>query len=357
MPTTSAPAAAKPVNVAVVGLGFMGVTHLRAYLSNPLACVVAVCGAGRTPVNGILPGIAGNIKKSGDVHLGPGVKVFNQLGELLADPEVQLVDICTPTPLHSEQVIAALRAGKHVLCEKPLAPSAAAAREILQVAATAPGILMPAMCMRFWPGWNRLKHMAAEQTHGKVLAARFRRVSEMPAWGRPGTYGGSNDPGGALFDLHIHDTDFVNHLFGCPASVFSSGTLGAGGAIQHVVTQYHYPGGPAVHAEGSWLLAQGFNMACTIYCERGTFDFDLARGAEAMQLTEPGQPPRTIPCDGPDGYAAEINYLLDCVAKGRPPQLVTRLDALTALEICEAEEKSLRTGMVVKVQANNQAKS
>src|SRR5271170_2709521 len=118
MPNSSGPTAVKPVNVAVVGLGFMGVTHLRAYLGNPQARVVAVCGAGRMPVNGILPGVAGNIKKSDDVHLGPGVKVFSKLGELLANAEVQLVDICTPTPLHAEQVIAALRAGKHVLCEK-----------------------------------------------------------------------------------------------------------------------------------------------------------------------------------------------------------------------------------------------
>jgi len=203
--------------------------------------------------------------------------------------------------------------------------------------------------MRFWPGWNRLKQAVGEQTYGKVLAARFRRVSEMPAWSRQGTFGGSHDPGGALFDLHIHDTDFVNHLFGRPASVFSSGIVGTGSSIQHVVTQYHYPGGPAVHAEGSWLLTQGFNMAYTMYCEWATLDFNLARGAEAMQITEPGQSPRTISCDEPDGYGAEINYMLDCVASGLTPQIVTGHDGLTALEICEAEEQSLRSGAVEKL--------
>lgn len=339
----------KSVNVAVVGLGFMGVTHLRAYLGHPFARVVAVCDAVRVPVNGVLAGVSGNIKKSDDIQLGSDVKVFRKLEELLADPEIQLVDLCTPTPVHPEQVIAALKAGKHVLCEKPLARTSAAAREIMQVAASSAGMLMPAMCMRFWPGWSWLKQVVAEQTFGRVLAANFRRVSQMPGWSGQGTYAGGNDLGGALFDLHIHDTDFVNHLFGRPQRVFSSGVFGVGGSVNHVVTQYHYPGGPAVHAEGSWLLAQGFNMAYTLHCERATLDFDLARGAEALRVTEFGQSPRIVAGVGTDGYGVEIGYMLECVAHGRPPQVVTGQDGVVALEICEAEEQSIRTGQPVKL--------
>ncbi len=349
MKTENVRDASKPVNVAVVGLGFMGVTHLRAYLTNPVARIVAVCDAVRLPVNGILAGVAGNITKSDDLNLGAQVKVYRQLAEVLADPEVELVDLCTPTPLHPEQAIAALRAGKHVLCEKPLARTSAAAREILQVAEAAPGFLMPAMCMRFWPGWAGLKQVVEEKTYGKVLTARFRRLSEMPGWSKAGTYGGGTDMGGALFDLHIHDTDFVNFLFGRPAGVFSSGVTSASGSIDHVVTQYNYPGGPAVHAEGSWLLTKGFQMAFTIHCERATLDFDLARGAEALQISEPGKEIQTIRLEGPDGYGEEIRYAVDCVAQRRRLEIVTARDGVTALEICEAEEKSIRTGAIVKL--------
>ncbi len=343
------PAQPKPVNVAVVGLGFMGVTHLRAHLDNPAARIVAVCDANRVPVNGVLSGVAGNIKKSDDIQLGPDVKVFRDLKELLADSEIEAVDLCTPTPLHPEQVIASLQAGKHVLCEKPLARTAAATREILSHAKNAPGFLMPAMCMRFWPGWSGLKQVVAAQTHGKVLAARFRRMSEMPAWSRTGTFAAGSDLGGALYDLHIHDVDFVNFLFGRPASVFASGVMNGSGSINHVVAQYHFPGGPAVHAEGSWLLATGFNMQFTLLCERATLDFDLARGADALIITEAGQSPRTIRCESGDGYAAEIRYFVDCVANKRAPQIVTGRDGLTALEICEAEEQSIRTGQPAKL--------
>ncbi len=332
------------VNVAVAGLGFMGVTHLRAYLRNPSARVVAVCGLNRLPVNGVLRGVAGNIKKTDDIRLGASVKVYRQFNELLADREVEMVDICTPTALHPAHVIAALKAGKHVLCEKPIAQNSIDARKILRAAAASKKFLMPAMCMRFWPGWSWLKKVVAERTYGKVRAANFRRLSVMPGWGGAGSH-----PGGALFDLHIHDTDFVNYLFGRPKSVFSTGVIGEGGAINHVVTQYQFPGGPAVSAEGSWLLVSGFQMNFTVICERATLDFDLARGAAALRVDEAGKKSRTIKLETGDGYDTEIRYFVDCVLRGKRPEAVTALDAVTALEICEAEEKSVRTARLVKI--------
>lgn len=343
----SATPPANRVNVAVVGLGFMGVTHLRAYLQAPEARIAAVCDAVRLPVNGILAGVAGNIKKSDDIDLGPDVKVFRKLEDVLRDPEIQLVDLCTPTPLHPEQAVAALKAGKHVLCEKPLARTSAAAEAILAAQKSAPGFLMPAMCMRFWPGWSWLKQVVAEKTYGKVLAARFRRLSAMPTWSKAGTYAGSSSIGGALFDLHIHDTDFVQFLFGPPHAVFSTGVTAPDGSVDHVMTQYLYPDGPVVHAEGGWLLASGFNMAYTLLCERATLDFDLARGAEAMHVTEMDKPARVVTCDGPDGYGEEVRYAVQCALTRQAPSIVTAEDGLRALQICEAEEKSVKTGQVV----------
>ncbi len=340
VPTTS-------VNVAVVGLGFMGLSHLRAYFENPLAKVVAVCGATRLPVNGILSGVVGNIQSTSDIQLGPEVKIFKSLQDLLAEPEIQLVDLCTPTPLHSEQAIAALKAGKHVLCEKPTARTSIEAREILKVAAISPGFLMPAMCMRFWPGWSWLKQVVVAETFGKVLAASFCRMSAMPAWNPKSTDSVKNVLGGALFDLHIHDTDFINYLFGRPESVFSTGVSGTNGEINHVVTQYHYRNGPAVCAEGSWLLAQGFKMAYTFHCERATLDYDSTRGVDALIVTESGKLPLTVKLENTDGYALEIDYILHCVANLQTPKTVTTEDGVVALEICEAEERSIQTGAVV----------
>jgi predicted dehydrogenase len=338
----------RKVNVAVVGLGFMGVTHIKTYQQIKAAKIVAVCDSVRLPVNGVLAGVTGNITGSGAIDLGRKVKVYRALAEVLADPEVELVDLCVPTVLHPEQAIAALRAGKHVLCEKPLALSSAQARKIVQAAQAASGFFMPAMCMRFWPGWCCLKQVVAEKPYGKVQAARFRRMSPMPGWSKA-TYSSGKLSGGALLDLHIHDTDFVQFLFGRPASVFSAGVTRPGNSIDHVVTQYNFPGGPAVYAEGGWLLFGNFNMSYTVLCEQATLDYDSARGAEALQVTEQGKSPRVVKSGGGDGYSGEIRYMLEAIRTGKAPKVVTARDGLSAVEICEAEAKSVRTGKVVAV--------
>ena len=335
---------AKKVNVAVAGLGFMGTTHLRAYQAIRQARIVAVCDAVRQPINGVLTSVQGNLKRGADLSLGTRVKVYREFQELIADPDVDLVDLCTPTALHAAQAIAALKAGKHVLCEKPLAQDAAAARKILETAAKSDKFLMPAMCMRFWPGWSWLKEVVTKQTFGAVKAAGFRRVTAKPAWSQAGTH-----LGGALLDLHIHDTDFVNFLFGRPAAVFSTGVTCAASAVDHIVTQYIYPLGPTVQAEGSWLLPDGFNMSFTVHCERATIDFDLSRGAGALRLQTAGKKTRTIKLKNTDGYHQEIASFVQSVAHGVKPSIVTAADGLTALEICAAEEKSVRTGKVVKL--------
>ena len=332
----------KKVNIAVAGLGFMGVTHLRAYQRLHNARIVAVCDNTRAPVNGVLGGVNGNLGDSTAIALGGQVRVYREFEALLADPEVEAVDICTPTALHAAQVLAAMRAGKHVLCEKPLAQNAGEARELLARIKGAKCFLMPAMCMRFWPGWMELKQIVTGTTYGAVLAANFRRLSVKPAWSRNGAHAG-----GALYDLHIHDTDFVNFLFGRPQKVFSTGVTDAAGNVDHVVTQYVYAGGPVVHAEGSWLLADGFHMAFTLQCEQATLDFDLARGVGALQILRRGRAQRRLQPAGTDGYSGEIRYFVNCVARGKKPAVVTAQDSLTALEILRAEEKSVRRGRLV----------
>lgn len=338
----------KPVNVAVVGLGFMGITHIKSYQQLPDARLVAVCDAFRQPVNGVLTGVSGNISSSDPLDLGRDIRAYKQLEDLLKDGEVDLIDLCVPTPLHAPQAIAALQEGKHVICEKPLARNSTIAREIVNAAKSAKGFFMPAMCMRFWPGWSWLKELADNNTYGKLLTARFRRVSAPPGWSRDSYFKGG-DSGGALLDLHIHDTDFVQFIFGRPKSVFSTGLSRFSGAIDHVVTQYQVANGAAVYAEGSWLLTSGFNMSYTVNFERATLDFDSGRGADALRLDEEGQPTRTVKPDGVDGYVEELRHLITCIQSGKAPSVVTAQDGLNAVEICEAEEKSVLTGRVVEL--------
>lgn len=337
------------INVAVVGLGFMGVTHLKAYRKLKDVRIAAICDAVKLPTDGVLTSVAGNVADPDPVRLDmTQVRAYREFDQLLADKGVDLIDLCVPTPLHVKQAVAALGSGRHVVCEKPLARTSAQGRQIAAAAARAKGFFLPAMCMRFWPGWSWLKEAVADRRYGRVLAARFRRVSEPPGWAKSSYFKG-DESGGALLDLHIHDTDFIQFVFGRPKAVFSTGLTRYSGAIDHVVTQYEVEGGAAVYAEGTWLLTPGcgFNMSYTVMFERATAEFDSGRGAEALRITEDGKGARIEPPGEGDGYTGELGHMIESIRAGQTPTVVTARDAVSAVEICEAEERSVMTGQKV----------
>lgn len=340
-----------PVPVGIVGLGFMGAMHVKAYRKIPQARIAALCSQSGRNLDGDFSKVAGNLGPQESVRLDmKGVQAARDFGELLKNPEIQLVDICTPTRTHAEFVLRALKAGKHVICEKPLARTSELALAITQAAEGAKTYFMPAMCVRFWPEFAWLKQTTDSQRFGKVLDARLRRVAEPPGWGHDSYFKGA-ESGGALFDLHIHDVDFVQYCFGRPVSVYATGYSKVSGAIDHVMAHFRMEGGAAISVEGSWSMAPGFGFhnSFTVNYEKATVDFDLARGAEKLKLFEPGKAPQVITCEGDDGYVAELRHMIDCIQKQTPPRVVTARDALRAVEICEAEELSIRTGQVVSI--------
>jgi predicted dehydrogenase len=337
------------IHVGIVGLGFMAATHIKAYRQIEGVKIAALCNPSGRHLDGDFSKVAGNVGDNAPLVLDMGdVKATKNVEDILNDPAIDLVDICAPTAAHRELSIAALKAGKHVLCEKPLARSSAAARAIVEIADKSKGFFMPAMCARFWPGWGWLKETIDSKQYGDVLAASFRRVAEPPAWGQKNFFNGA-ESGGGLFDLHIHDTDFVQFCFGRPRSVFSTGYSKFSGAIDHVLSQYEVASGAVVHAEGSWAMAKGFgfSMSYIVNFEKATADYDLARGPNALRLCEEGQTPRTVECPGPDGYVLELQHFLDAIRSGKAPSVVTARDALSAVEICEAEEKSVNLRQIV----------
>lgn len=334
------------INVGVIGLGMMGQTHLDVYAKRRDVKIVAVSDRDKDRLHGKQKA-AGNIEgqAQGGVDLS-SVKKYEEGLDLIADPDVQLVDICLPTPLHRAYAEAALKAGKHLLVEKPLARTSEEAHAIADAAEEAAGVAMPAMCMRFWPGWDWLKRAVDEGTYGKVLSAHFRRVASHP--GGP-FYSDGDACGGAVLDLHIHDADFVQHLFGMPEAVFSRGYSRVTNRLDHVTTHYLYPDGPMVVAEGGWAMSKGFgfSMQFTVNFERATAVFDIGE-KHPLKLVRDG---KAEPVDLPAGmgYEHEIDYLIRCIAGGKRPERVTLRDAARSVEIVEAEVKSAATGHIAAV--------
>jgi predicted dehydrogenase len=335
------------IRVGVIGLGMMGLTHLDVYARREDVEVLAVADRDPQLLSGAVRA-AGNIVGQAQGSFDPNrVKRYSEAADLIADPQIDLVDVCLPTHAHFDSVSSALRADKHVLVEKPLARNAADAMRLAELARSSKGLAMCAMCMRFWPGWTWLKDAIDQQTFGKVRSASFRRLASHP--GRS-VYTSGELSGGAILDLHIHDTDFIEFCFGPPRAVVSRGYSTITSAIDHVVTQYVYDETPLVMAEGSWCMASGygFSMQYIVNFECASAIYDFASSA-ALKLVRDGKvEPVQIPPGM--GYEHEIGYFLDCIKQNRKPQVVTLEDAALSVAIVEAEGRSIASGQPVPIQ-------
>ncbi len=330
--------------IGVIGLGFMGRMHIAAYQKISGAQVVAIADKDPQRASGDFSSGWGNVSGAATTMNMNGVLGTTDFNELLRMKEVDIVDICLPTPFHEEFAKKAVKKGKHVLCEKPLALSSGEATRIAKAAAKAKGFFMPAMCMRFWPQWAWIKQAVVENRYGKVTDASFSRLASMP----PGWFADGKISGGGILDLHVHDTDFVYYLLGKPDAVFSRGNIGVSGAIDHITTQYIYEGGPSVTAEGSWTRTEGFpfTMRATVGFEKATVIFDISAPKPLLLCQDKKAEP--IEMVG-DGYEVELAYFVNCVNTNTRPTIVTAEDAVMGLKIVEAERKSIETGRIVKV--------
>ena len=345
------------VKVGVIGLGFMGKTHLGFHLANKQARVVAICDQDAKKAAGDFGAAGGNLGGQKGIDLGKDVKGYRKPEDLIADPEVELVDICLPTYLHAEYAIKALKAGKHVLSEKPLSVDLKEADAIVKAAKKAKGFFMCAQCIRFWPEYAWLKEAVEKKKFGKVHSAVFRRFANTPTYTWKGWILNPKLSGSALFDLHVHDTDYVRYVFGEPKAVFSVGNGGKAtkGGIDHVVTSYIYKNPSLlVSAEGGWNADPSFPfcMRFTVVFEKATLDFDFAREGKTLMLHKAGaKEAEVIKVDNRTGWEAEIDYYLNCLDNGKAPKVMTPEAARNSVALVHAEMKSVQSGKVVPFKA------
>jgi 1,5-anhydro-D-fructose reductase (1,5-anhydro-D-mannitol-forming) len=159
------------------------------------------------------------------------VRVWTDLDQALADPAIEIVYVATPVFLHGPQTIQALRAGKHVVCEKPMAMNEAEARSMVQTAEETGKILGVAYYRRCYPKIRRAKELIAAGTIGKPV---FAELTNHMWFDGTGARGWLFDPakagGGPLFDVASHRIDVLNFLFGQPLRVV--------GQLSNVVHHY-----------------------------------------------------------------------------------------------------------------------
>jgi predicted dehydrogenase len=346
------------VNVGIVGIGFMGMIHYLAYQRLKGARVAAVCSRDRKKLAGDWRGIKGNFGPPGTKMDLAGVSGYAELDELLADPRIDLVDLCLPPALHAEAAMAALRAGKHVICEKPIGLTTADADRMVAAAGKAGRMLMIAHVLPFFPEFAFARQAVTGGKHGRLLGAHFKRIISDPTW-IPDFY----DPrkvGGPVIDLHIHDAHFIRLLCGMPQAVSSRGWM-KGEVVEFVNTQFDFGhDGPAVTAASGALRQQGrgFTHAFEIYLERATLLFDFAMiGPDpvvAMPLTVLGEKGKiTRPkLDGGDAitaFVAELGEAAKAIRTGTPSPMLAGDLARDALLLCQRQTQSVSRGKPVRV--------
>ena len=341
---------ANKLKVGIIGLGSMGSTHLDIYSKIKEVEVIAIADSIQSRLDGSSKA-EGNI--SGQAEGGvTGLSVIKYLDgmELIENPDIDIVDICVGTDLHFTFVEAALSKGKHVLVEKPLARTYDEAKKIIKLAEESNKYVMSAMCLRYWPAWVFLKEAIDSNAYGKCLSLNFKRQTSFPGGA---FYSDHNQCGGALLDLHVHDTDFVNYCLGLPEAVFSQGYKGPSGGIDHIATHYIYNQSdlsPLVSSEGSWTMQEGygFNMSYTANFENGTLSYLLEQD-ETLKLFRSGSQPESINLKEGMGYEFEIRTFVDEILSGNSTNLDLLRQASETVAIIEAEKTSIETCSLVSI--------
>lgn len=345
------------IRIGIIGIGFMGFTHFEGAKKLKGARVAAISTRNPKRLAGDWTGIQGNFgPPAGKVDLSK-IKKYADYRELLADPDIDLVDICLPTDKHEAVVLESLKAGKATLVEKPIAIDLKAADRMVRASEQAGKPLMVAHVLPFHSEFRFVKEAVQSGKYGKLLAAHFRRVITPPKWSKD--MADYRKLGGWGIDLHIHDNHFIGLLCGMPKSVFSRGIV-EDGLVNHVHTQYVYDDPRlAVTCVSGGIAASGLQFAhgFEIYLEKATILFNAGTiGGQWIVdrpltlITDRGQPITPKLKSGGEwcsAFTEELQAAVDALRSNKETPLLSGTLARDALKLCHAEAKSISTGKPV----------
>ena len=330
----------KKARIGLIGLGAMGRVHYDCWRKSAVAELVAVSDRNPMMLAGDWAGKEFNIGEQAAQQVDlSDVATHLRAEDLIADPSVDAVDICMPTPMHGPLALAALRAGKHVFCEKPMSLSLDVCAEMERTARECGRHLTVGHCLRYWPQYVKAHELLTGGELGRALYASFHRSSAAPMWSDNDWYMKGAESGGVL-DMHIHDVDVALWWFGRPQSIAASG-LAPGGLPMVIDAAWRYEGGPSVHLHGAWDRNGGaFRHAFRLVMEKGTLVHDLAVDANALTLFRDGKG-EPVPVAATSGYQDELDDFAAGINAGRAPHRITPADSRLAVEVGLEELRQL----------------
>jgi len=315
------------IKVGLIGYGGIGSVHYDAYKTKENAEIVAVSDV-RTDL--------AKEKLGDDIK---NVNVYSSMEELLANEEVDMVDICTPTYMHADMSVKALESGVHVMCEKPMALNSADTQRMVDAANKTGKIFMIGHVVRFMKPYVYLKSVVDSGELGKPLQLEFKRLSHIPEWSWEDWMRDREKSGGSLVDLSIHDLDYVQYVFGKPKKV-SSTYHKLKGNSDFLVSELVYDGMVAT-VSGAFYNAPDFPFKAEYLAVFENGYVELSKGkvyknGEEINLSEAATKASGINLPDVGGHEAEIHYFVDCVANGVKPEIITPEEAQDTIKLVEA---------------------
>ena len=338
------------IGFAVIGLGGMGRTHLSSLARHGQAEVVAVHDSDPQRVAGSLAPGGVNLETGARPWDESSVRRCAKLEEILRDETAEAVVVATPSHRHAELTRAALAAGKHVFCEKPMALTVGDCEAMLSAAAAADRRLMIGHVLRFWGEYVAAAEVVRSGRLGALRGLWLSRLCGVPDFGAGGWFLDEAKSGGALMDLHVHDVDYALSLLGMPQAIRARGQVGPSGGYDRVFAWYDYGAeAPAVQMEGVWTAGRDapFVMAFHMYFEQGTLDYRSDRQPALLSFGPDG--PLELDVGGESGYAVEMDHFIGCIARGADSDVAPPQSSRDAVALAAATAESIRTGKEVRI--------
>jgi UDP-N-acetylglucosamine 3-dehydrogenase len=309
--------------VAVVGTGFWGKNHARVYGELGETELVAVCDM--DPLRA---------RTVGDQF---GVKSYTSMGRMLQNRDIEAVSVCTWSTSLAKVAVKAVRAGKHVLVEKPMAANVRQAERLLEAAKKSGVHVTVGFLMRFIPGLQHIKRAVKEKSIGELVCATAKRVSQWPE--RIGDVG-------VVKDTAIHDIDVMLYLFNQdPIAVYAkTGSMRHKKFEDYAQLMLTFEGGKTAFIESNWLTPYKTRVLIATGSEAiMSLDY-ITQELRVEDARETVQPRYAVQ----EPLKLELRHFANCVA-GREKPLITGSDGLRALKIAESALKSSATGRIVKL--------
>ncbi|MBR2925989.1 MAG: Gfo/Idh/MocA family oxidoreductase [Clostridia bacterium] len=315
------------LKVGLIGCGFMGAMHANCYKNLADVEIVALADLRR--------------EKAEELAAGTNAAIYGDGYDLIAQADVDIIDICLPTYLHAEYAMKAMEKVKYVFVEKPVALTAEEGDAMLKKAQETGACVQVGQVIRFWDEYVALKGMIESGKYGKVVNANFRRLSPRPTWGWEDWLLDNARSGGAGQDLHIHDVDYALSLFGEPKTFCSvRNVLGEPKSYVNTLMQYE---DFVVGVEGTWDLPASYPFTATfrvvleqavvenaggkfmLYTNDGAEEIviekkELVGGVEGGNISDLG------------GYYNELLYFCEQAKKGASIEKATLADGVSSLK-------------------------